>query len=975
MLGARGSQRPAWVLATALALLGVLPLAALAVLVQGRATEAVQAEARAGLSGTTSLTSQFLEEQLVGVQNVVNSYAKRPFLLRALQRAGGPDTRELKRQMTELRGSRTDVLSVAAVADAKGTMLASTVASPPGTDYRRYGWHSGALRTRAPFVFPAFVGFFPGSPLALAVSAPVVDANGRGRAVVVVGYRLTVLHDFVKRFAAEQDIDITVTDQRGVLIARPGSAPTTLEDRRSDPRVASALAGRTGVDETRRGASGHTVLSAYSPVPRLGWSVVAELPRDRAYAEVTRLRRDVLAISAPLALLLTVGAVLLARSLRSRDRARDRAQELASINSAVLEAAFEGLTLVDPQGRPLLRNATSHHVGRDLAEHPDSDVYQEMEHLAPEMADPAAFRAAAAAMATDPDLEVSDDFTHVASNRSFHRYSRPVRSKDGGLVGRLFVLRETTAERAAEAAIRQAKQEAELANSAKTDFLSRMSHELRTPLHAILGFGELLGREDLTTSQRECLDQMTRGGRHLLHLINEVLDLQRVERGELSLSVEPVELAEVVEEVLALTATLADARGTRAHSVGVTGNTYLVADRQRLKQVLLNLVSNAVKYGRAAGEVTVTARPTDQGAVRVAVHDDGPGIPAENLPLLFQRFERLGADQSDVEGSGLGLALSKQLVTAMGGEIGVESTPGQGTTFWFALPASAPPAARPGPAVLRDGGALRTGPPAQRVLLVEDNPANTALVRTVLTKRPQVELLVAGHGAEGLELASRHRPDLVLLDLNLPDMDGAEVLRRLREALGPKAPAVVVLSADATPRQVARLLAQGADGYLTKPFAITDFLSVIDGGPSDDPSDPDVQDDEQGALDLATVRTIRGLSAGPSGETSALVADLLSTYFSDTPGRLQQLRQALEAGDLDAVRAQAHSLRGGSAGIGARLVAELSQDLETAAAAGDRSAAAHALDALDAAVPATRTALARAYGVAPGPVDDDSGAP
>lgn len=392
------------------------------------------------------------------------------------------------------------------------------------------------------------------------------------------------------------------------------------------------------------------------------------------------------------------------------------------------------------------------------------------------------------------------------------------------------VARDVSDRKQAEADVRLAKEEAERANSAKSEFLSRMSHELRTPLHAILGFGELLEQGALEAQQRDELLQMRKGGLHLLELINEVLDLSRIERGELTLSIEPVHVGQLVQETLDMIEPLAAARSvTVVTPTSDDGDVHVLADHQRLKQVLLNLLSNAVKYNREGGEIRIstTARGGSPSA-RVEVADTGIGIAAADAPRAFAAFERLGAETTEIEGTGLGLALSKRLIEAMAGEIGLESDVGHGTTVWIELPVVAAPEPQPAPPdrepLVRAAG-IRA---ARTVLYIEDNPSNIKLVEAILVARPEIELLVATQGQIGLELAREHHPSLILLDLNLPDMSGEQVLRRIRSDEHISHSAVVMLSADASPGQATRLRGAGCDDYLTKPFDIRHFLAVID---------------------------------------------------------------------------------------------------------------------------------------------------
>jgi len=373
-----------------------------------------------------------------------------------------------------------------------------------------------------------------------------------------------------------------------------------------------------------------------------------------------------------------------------------------------------------------------------------------------------------------------------------------------------------------------AKEEAEQASRAKSEFLSRMSHELRTPLNAILGFGQLLELETRDPEQADNVQEILHAGHHLLELINEVLDLARIEAGRLTVSCEPVPLMPLVEECLTLIRPLAEARRIRVAETGRDCGEHVLADRVRLKQVLLNLLSNAVKYNREGGDIAI-ACVLEGGLVQVLVSDTGSGLTAEQQGRLFIAFERLDADQQAIEGTGIGLALSKRLVELMEGEIGVESTPGQGSTFWVRLPATDGQALPDRPAAgaeVQDSAAVRG--PRQEVLCIEDNPANLRLIQRILARREDVRLLAAATPTRGLELAMAHRPALILLDINLPDMDGYEVMTCLRENPATRHIPVVAVSANAMPADLARGKAAGFADYLTKPIDMDRLLGVLD---------------------------------------------------------------------------------------------------------------------------------------------------
>lgn len=381
-----------------------------------------------------------------------------------------------------------------------------------------------------------------------------------------------------------------------------------------------------------------------------------------------------------------------------------------------------------------------------------------------------------------------------------------------------------------EKALREAKEDADRANRAKSEFLSRMSHELRTPLNAILGFGQLLERQNPTEKQLARVHHITSAGRHLLNLINEVLDISRIEAGNLQLSVEPVSLAEVLEETLDLMRPLASDRSMEISvAPELDAEQYVLADRQRLKQVLLNLLTNAVKYTPVGGKVTISGDVSKPETVRVIVTDTGSGIPAPKLARLFTPFDRLGAEQSGVEGTGLGLALCQRLMQAMDGAVGVNSEAGHGSAFWIELPGAASPLE----ALPKNRSVLELEPHSlteqkRKVLYIEDNFSNLTLVEQMLAERSDLQIITAMQGQLGFDLARRHLPDVILLDLHLPDLPGWEVLARLRRSKLTQDIPVIIISADATARQIDKLMAAGARAYLTKPLDITELFRAID---------------------------------------------------------------------------------------------------------------------------------------------------
>jgi len=377
-------------------------------------------------------------------------------------------------------------------------------------------------------------------------------------------------------------------------------------------------------------------------------------------------------------------------------------------------------------------------------------------------------------------------------------------------------------------ALQEANRELRDAVAAKDQFLSRVSHELRTPLTAISGFAELLAQAALEPRHADWADTIVRASAHLTELVDDVLDLSRIEFGAADLELGPVALAPLLQDGYALVAASAAEAGIELRPPAVDADAAAVrADRRRLHQIIINLLSNAIKYNVAGGHVSVTARRAGNGTVRIEVADTGRGMAPGDVDRAFVPFERLDAGAAGIDGHGLGLALSRTLVEAMGGSIGVETAPGRGSRFRVEL----------GAATAAADGAPRTGAPPvgtqayggpRRVLYIEDTVVNVKLIEAIVQRRPDVTLEAAPDGATGLRRASDDPPDLILLDLGLPDMPGREVLARLRAQEATRAVPVVVLSANVAATEREPLLAGGAAGYLTKPVGMAELLGALD---------------------------------------------------------------------------------------------------------------------------------------------------
>ena len=382
--------------------------------------------------------------------------------------------------------------------------------------------------------------------------------------------------------------------------------------------------------------------------------------------------------------------------------------------------------------------------------------------------------------------------------------------------------------------LKRARAAAEKANLAKSDFLSSMSHELRSPLNAILGFAQLIKSDSPppTSSQTESIDQILHGGWYLLELINEILDLAQIESGRLALSREPTSLTEVMFECQAMIEPQAQKRGLKMTFPVFDVPCFVDADRTRLKQVLINLLSNAIKYNQPNGTVVVDVdrvKGTPE-RVRVSVKDSGAGLPPDMLLQLFQPFNRLGQERNAEEGTGIGLVMSKRLVELMGGEIGVESTVGFGSVFWFELNSTAAPQLavdRAGPAANPETQ-VQHGTPLRTLLYVEDNPANLKLIEQLIARRKDMRLLTARDGDLGIQLARDNQPEVILMDINLPGISGIEALRILRADPATAHIPIVALSANAMPRDIEKGLQAGFFRYLTKPIKVDEFMQTLD---------------------------------------------------------------------------------------------------------------------------------------------------
>lgn len=532
---------------------------------------------------------------------------------------------------------------------------------------------------------------------------------------------------------------------------------------------------------------------------------------------------------------------VIATDVTERKAAEESLRESDLLLGTILRASPDIVTILDERGRVrAISDASAAILGYDLSD-PVHDEVAALVH--PDDISPAVGAYARLLRSEQGSLDIRYRVRH----RDGHWITLETRAQtivgdDGSVNGAVAVSRDVTAELEFEQQLHEALVAAEQASDAKSSFLSRMSHELRTPLNSVLGFAQLLQMEELPPERAEAVSHILQGGRHLLDLINEVLEITRIESGHLTLALRPVDVANVLREAADLTRPMAERKQVRlvVETGGLFAREVVLADRQRLLQVLLNLLSNAVKYNSAGGKVVLSAVPAgavgtaedEARQVRISVADDGPGIAADALERVFEPFERLGAERGPQEGTGVGLTLSRHLVEEMGGRISVASELGAGTTFTMVLDRAGAANAERG---LDSGFGSRTAGTAARgarrggalVLYVEDNLANLELVEQVMARAGDVQLVSATDGSQALQLAREMLPDIVLLDLHLPDMTGFEVLERLRGDASTRDVPVVVVTADA-PALAVSPFPGGVVACLAKPIDVHELLRVVE---------------------------------------------------------------------------------------------------------------------------------------------------
>jgi signal transduction histidine kinase/ActR/RegA family two-component response regulator len=518
-----------------------------------------------------------------------------------------------------------------------------------------------------------------------------------------------------------------------------------------------------------------------------------------------------------------------------------------ALQTAILTSATFSIIATDERGIIQLFNASAEHLlGYTAAEVCNrvspSDLHDPQEVMARAKALSAEFGTTIApgfeALAYKASRAIDDIYELTYVCRDGTRLPALVsitalRNDYHDIIGYLLIGTDISARKRVEAKLNDAMAAADKANLAKSNFLSGMSHELRTPLNAILGFAQLLESGDPapTPSQKRNIDQILKAGWYLLELINEILDLALIESGKLTLSAESVALAQIMSECRALIESQAQMRGISMTFPKFKTAYFIKADRTRMKQILINLLFNAIKYNKPGGAVEVEIKPAGRHSIRICVRDTGEGLSPAQLTQLFQPFNRLGKEASAVEGTGIGLVMTKRLIEMMGGAIGVSSRVGIGTEFWVEIGLTGAPqitgndldqASIPY-SDIPDGAPIRT------ILYVEDNPANLELVEQIVARRSDLRLLSAADGEIGLEYARAYLPTLILMDINLPGISGIDAMNALKADPATAHIPIIALSANAVPRDIDKAIEAGFSDYLTKPINVARFMTVLDG--------------------------------------------------------------------------------------------------------------------------------------------------
>lgn len=621
------------------------------------------------------------------------------------------------------------------------------------------------------------------------------------------------------------DLAIYIRDP-GVNLTLGKTSSTARYQQSLTTMAESATKGNNGTNlEGYNDYRGVPVVGAWLWDQELGFGMTTEFDVDEAYSTFNNTRFTIIIFTS-----LSLG-VLLAFVIRSSmSRASLAAAEKKYRNT--INSTTEGYWLIDTQGQVLeVNSALCQMLGYEPKEMIGRHFWEFLTDAGKEQLGASIEDTLSNLKSTLHRHYVLDFMSKQGKILHLHVNATSITNDNNIATGAFAFITDTTELENARIDANKAKVTADNANKAKSEFLSSMSHELRTPLNAIIGFGQLLAfdpKGTLSEKQKDQIQQIMNGGNHLIELINEILDLAQIESGEIQLQIEDVSLSELLNDCQLSLDVLANSRGIDIHIDDVKEDQFICADNLRIKQVLINLISNAIKYNRDNGTVTISSEEMTKDILRINVSDTGHGIPENKLSELFKPFSRLGAELTGVEGTGIGLVVCTDLVTLMGGTIGVESSVGEGSTFWIEMP-SAHPIKNSVEANSELPDTIdKTLPTIEgTVLYVEDNPANISLLEALIGSIDGLHLSIAQTGVEGIKMARTISPDIIILDINLPDMSGYDILKELRQYEETKIIPTLAMSAAATKDDIEKGMAAGFQQYITKPINIPEVIEVI----------------------------------------------------------------------------------------------------------------------------------------------------
>ena len=1090
------------------ALFALFGLGALAVLTYSTLTisnRTVRDQAEQRVSAVGQVSRALVREDVRGLEGVVEAYAARQRLQEAVTRG---NVAEIRRHLDQLRESRPE-LSAAWVARPDGVIVDIVPETPGvvGQSFAHRDWYRGVVDANATYVAEAVEGAATGNPLVAPIVTPI-EVEGTVVGILGSGYGLRDIDAFLEEFNRDQGFELTLTDQRGRVLATSTGGTALFDDLSDDPGIRAALGGLDVIIETN-----DDVVAAYAPIDDIGWTISASIPRAEVFAPLVSLRRTVLSIAGVLALVVLGGLALLTLLLRRQRGAEERGREAEERQRLLLDSTGDGIIGVDLDGTCVFANpAGARMFGYDVGELLSHDMHALLHDASDESGHSAADCPLQRSLNEGAQVQVDDEtWRHRDRSPVPVEYSAfPLRS-DGAITGAVVTVRDISERLLSQRELAAARDTALEANRLKSAFLANMSHEIRTPMNGVMGMTSLLLDTPLDPVQREYVETIRTSSDALLTVINDILDFSKIEAGRLDIEAIDYDIRTVVEQVAELLAGPAHDKGLELLlDIAPEVPEFVHGDPSRVRQILTNLVSNAVKFTNE-GEVIIRLRVegTAVPRLRFEVVDTGIGISPEIRDRLFAPFTQ--ADVSTTRrfgGTGLGLTISRQLVELMDGTIGVESTPGRGSRFWFHLPldvaTTAPQPFTPradlagvhalivddneinrrvlcdmierwgmtGEAVTdgrkaidlarersREGrpfdialldfhmpeidgievGRALSGDPetsatrlvmltsaasrteaaeaqsagivgyitkpirrgalytlltgalghehasrderplvetgrSARLLVVEDNPVNQRITAYLLEKSGH-RVDVAGNGIEALAMIRQGRYDAVLMDVQMPEMDGWEATEELRrrerhEGVETRLP-VVGLTAAATGDDIERCFGAGMDDVVTKPVREEDLLSTVDRwtGARADFASPAAPDEprpttsgagdgppHKRAADLDDETLMSLVDLDPDG-SQGVVDRLSASFVEEAAARVAELRDAAAESDADAMRRSAHRLKGSSLYFGARLVSHIARTLEDQGRDEHLEGASDLVEQLDAEVERLRTEL------------------